>query len=176
MKTKLKKMWIQLTSDRRRFGLFCGLLLVGLLLWARIIVIARPARTAVAQPLIQTAIESSLASDNVTIPVSLQSEPNRNPFSVSQEFFPLVANSTVNAVKTQQTSGGTSENKVVDSLKLEAVMGEMAMIDGRVIQIGDIVGPQHVQEPLRLYSVEGRIVILSAGDRRYELSIAPPHQ
>ena len=76
---KLKRMWLQITADRRRFGLFCGLLLVGLLLWARIIVIARPARTAVAQPLIQTAIEQAMTSDNVNIPVSLQSEPNRNP-------------------------------------------------------------------------------------------------
>jgi hypothetical protein len=176
MKTKLKKMWLQLTTDRRRFGLFCGLLLVGLLLWARIIVIARPARTAVAQPLIQTAIETALASDNVTIPVSLQAEPKRNPFSVNSNTFPFLPDATGENAKTQQISGSSSENDLVQSLKLEAVIGEMAMIDGLVIQIGEIVGPRHVQEPLRLFSVEGRIVILSAGDRRYELSIAPPHQ
>ena len=176
MHKKLKRMWLQITADRRRFGLFCGLLLVGLLLWARIIVIARPARTAVAQPLIQTAIEHAMKSDNVNIPVLLQSEPNRNPFSVNHNTFPFPLDSAGIVTKTKRATQSTSENDVVNSLKLEAVMGEMVMIDGRVIQIGQIVGPRHAQEPLRLFAVEGRIVILSAGDRRYELSIAPPRQ
>jgi len=35
---------------------------------------------------------------------------------------------------------------------------------------------QDVPDPLRLTGLLGRTVIISAGDRRYELSIAPPRR
>ena len=51
--------------------------------------------------------------------------------------------------------------------------GEMAMINGRVIQKGEVVVTQNVPNPLRLTDLSGRSVIISAGERRYELTIAP---
>ena len=169
-------MWQQLTADRRRFGLFCGLLFVGLLLWARIIVIARPARTAVAEQIIETKVAAVLTSDNLTIPVSLEAYPVKNPFSVNDAVFPLQLEMTNNNNDSASSIAYSSESDFVASLKLEAVMGEMAMINGKVVQIGDIVGFSSTKNPLRLEEVQGRTVILSAGNHRYELSIAPPHR
>jgi len=176
MHRKLKRIWQRLTADRKRFGLFCSLLLVGLLLWARIIVIARPARTAVASPVVETVIAAVLTSDIKSIPVTLETEPIKNPFSVSSDVFPMLRGMTDNNSRKHVVIGSSGEIEVVSSLHLDAVMGEMAMIDGQVVQIGDIVGPQNVTEPLRLIEVQGRRVILLAGDRRYELSIAPYHR
>ncbi len=173
MHQKMRKTWQQLTADRRRFGLFCGLLFVGLLLWARIIVIARPARTAVAEPLVETKVATIITSDNIKIPVSLESTPVKNPFSVNDKAFPIQLEMTDNNTIQVHHSNYTNESEYVASLTLEAVMGEMAMINGKVVQIGDVVGLIRSKSPLRLEEVQGRTIILSAGDRRYELSIAP---
>ncbi|MBT4530491.1 MAG: hypothetical protein HOC27_04745 [Phycisphaerae bacterium] len=176
MHSKLKRTWHKITADKRRFGLFCTLLFVGLLLWARIIVIARPARTAIAEPYIETAVATILSSDNKTTKVFLESEPMKNPFSVDSEIFPLLTPSTDNTMPDGQKIEKMSENDIVRSFRLEAVMGKLAMINGQVVKIGDIVGSKTVQEPLRLIDVHGRTVIISAGARRYELSIAPLRQ
>ena len=56
MNVLLLRLWIQATADRKRFGLFGVLLAVGMLLWARIIVISNPPRTAVAVPGGNTAV------------------------------------------------------------------------------------------------------------------------
>ena len=175
MQLNMKRTWQKITADKRRFTLFCTLLFVGLLLWARIIVIARPARTAIAAPSIEIAIASILSSDNIATKVFLESKPLKNPFAVNNEVFPLHHTSTDNIIVDNTLVKNTSENEFIASLKLEAVMGQMAMINGQVVQIGDIVGSKTVKEPLRFVELQGRTVILSAGDRRYELSIAPLH-
>ena len=48
MQLVLRRLWIQITSDRKRFGLLCAMLLIGLLLWGRIIVTSNLPRMAVA--------------------------------------------------------------------------------------------------------------------------------
>ena len=44
----LRRLWIQITSDRKRFGVLCAMLVLGLLLWGRIIVTTNLPRTAMA--------------------------------------------------------------------------------------------------------------------------------
>ena len=175
MHSKMKKTWHTLTADKRRFGLFCALLFVGLLLWARIIVIARPARTAIATPFIETNVATILTSDKVTIPVFLETEPVRNPFAIHVDTFPDQGEQTDNNSTFKPLPMNSGESAFVASLKLEAVMGEMAMINGQVVKIGDIIGPKTTSEPLRFEELQGRTVIISAGERRYELSITPLH-
>jgi hypothetical protein len=50
MQASLRRFWIQLTADRRRFGVLCAVFGVGLLLWARLIIVSNMPRTAVAEP------------------------------------------------------------------------------------------------------------------------------
>ena len=52
MSVLLRRLWIQITADRRRFGVFCALVALGFLLWARIIVISNIPKDAVADPII----------------------------------------------------------------------------------------------------------------------------
>ena len=87
--------------------------------------------------------------------------------------FPLLVEMTDNTDTFVRHTSNPSVSDFVASLKLEAVMGEMAMINGKVVQIGDTVGFSSTKNPLRLEEVQGRTVILSAGNHRYELSIAP---
>ena len=88
MKQKMKQTWQRLIADRKRFGFFCTLLLVALLLWARVIVITRPPRTAVADQSYEQAVAIAEASDNVFIPVQLDVAPLKDPFVVSNVIFP----------------------------------------------------------------------------------------
>ena len=80
----MKRTWQKITADKRRFTLFCTLLFVGLLLWARIIVIARPARTAIAAPSIEIAIASILSSDNIATKVFFGIEAAQEPICCEQ--------------------------------------------------------------------------------------------
>jgi hypothetical protein len=50
MHAAARRIWIQMTADRRRFGLLCVVGAVGLLLWARMIIVANMPRTAIAGP------------------------------------------------------------------------------------------------------------------------------
>jgi|TARA_B100000959_G_scaffold262505_1_gene301005 hypothetical protein len=176
MNKKMRLMWQRITADRRRFGLFCTLLFVGLLLWARIIVIARPPRTAVADSEIAASVEVLATSDKILVPVLLETKPRKNPFTIHRNTFPTGNASTDNNKPLYLDSTLKAEQAIVAGLTLEAIMGRVAMINGRVVQKGDIVVVQNVPDPLRLTDVSGRSVIISAGDRRYELTIASPHR
>ncbi len=176
MHHKMKRTWQRLTADKQRFSLFCVLLFVGLLLWARIIVIARPAKTAIAEPIIETEVAAALISDKIFIPVSLEAEPTKNPFSISTMTFPGIQQSTDNNNVPIHSTNTAEEKNVVSAFNLEAIMGELAMINGQVLQVGDVVGLPKSNDPLRLEEVRRRSVIISAGNRRYELSIAPPRR
>ncbi len=50
MQAALRRFWVQVTADRRRFGVLCVVATIGLLLWARMIIVSNMPRTAVAQP------------------------------------------------------------------------------------------------------------------------------
>lgn len=175
---RIRRAWLQLTNDRKQFGVFCTLLLVGLLLWARIIVIARPPRTAIADEVLSATISSNIASDNhaAIFPIWLDQSPARDPFYVSNDAFPLdMAEADNDAVHTP-ISDQNAEQKTASSLQLEAIMGDLAIIDGVVYHVGQVVSVTTVSDPLTLFEVRRRSVIISAGDRRYELTIASPRR
>jgi hypothetical protein len=167
-----------MTNDRKQFGVFCSLLLVGLLLWARIIVIARPPRTAIADLTTTTTIASNIASDNhkAAFPIWLDQEPSRNPFQVSNDAFPVFTQPTDNVTVQTVNNGNNAEQQAISALELDAIMGDLAMIDGHVFHVGDVVSMSSVPDPLTLDKVDRCSVIISAGDRRYELKIASPRR
>ncbi len=50
MQKKLKFIWFEMTQDKKRFGAMCSLLAVGLLLWARLLILQDVPKTGFAQP------------------------------------------------------------------------------------------------------------------------------
>ena len=176
MRQKTKQTWQRLTADRKRFGFFCSLLLVALLLWARVIVITRPPRTAVADQSFVHVDMIAAASDNIFIPVQLDTIPTRNPFVVSNDIFPRDETRTDNSVILPSDSTDEIVRSLVQGLELEGVMADIAIIDGSVYQLGDTIVGTGLPSQIRVEEVGRRSVILSIGDRRYELTIASPHQ
>ena len=173
MKMQLKRIWHRLTADRRQFGLFCTLCFVALLLWARIIVIERPPKTAVATPVVETVVESIQSGNTQRLYVSLDQEVLRNPFVVNYSAFPAASVTTDNITFQSNEKSQEEYTHSLDGFELEAVMGEIAMINGRVCRIGDVLAGASSHAPLTITSIGGRSVIISAGKNRYELTIAP---
>ena len=48
MTASFRRLWIQITADRKRFGVLCATFGMGLLLWARLIIVSQVPRTAMA--------------------------------------------------------------------------------------------------------------------------------
>lgn len=197
MNLQLRRMWLQLTSDRKRFGLLLGAVLVGLLLWTRIIVVSNLPRTAVAedgdgaQAGLKTSVPSSAASaSKAAIEIAVPAALTRDPFVISPDYFPkptaLVEMHqeagksqppTVEDAEQLQARRTTQLRALVERFKLEAAMakGEMAVISGKAYRQGDVVAGDG-SEPVKfqLVEVRHRSVILECEDRQFELKMATP--
>ncbi|MEE9130124.1 MAG: hypothetical protein V3T84_08905 [Phycisphaerales bacterium] len=196
----LRRLWIQLTADRRRFGALCATALLGLLLWARIIVTSNLPRTAVADE--SAAARDDRNSDGARPPavsdnrrrapvnVQLAEFPIRDPFLISDQYFPKPTSLDVlpqDQAKLQERPAEISRDPealvatqlrgLVGRFTLEAVMQgrPMAIINGRTHQLGDwipAVGNAAVR--FRLVDVRYRSVVLECEGHRFELKMEPP--
>jgi hypothetical protein len=187
------QIWLRLTADRRRFGALCAAVMVGLLLWARVIIIARVPREAVAEPPVEAAPEKSASApaDNprrTTRAVELDAQPRHDPFLISSAYFPRNAALDPEAGKLrgepaeELDRSGTREYAFVRGLaelfELEAVMTgspKMAVISGQTWQLEDAIpAPGHPHVLFQLVEVKPRSVVLAHGRHRFELTIAAP--
>lgn len=165
MPVALRRLWIQMTADRRRFGLFCAMLGVGLLLWARLIIITNTPRTVVADDKAQQSSQSAKSSKASTpaaspsttaverpktpLRVVLATSPQRDPFVISNEHFPR----PVVGVGMEEERGKSAPKQTEDSLqaryarlaerlKLEAILSPgggqpLVVINGKTYRIND---------------------------------------
>jgi hypothetical protein len=109
MQSSIRRFWIRLTADRKRFGILCAALMIGLLLWARLIVVSQPPRMALAEPTDASATASTTGenspgaagadnakpgkrtgsrADGSPISVELSAKPSHDPFVISPIYFP----------------------------------------------------------------------------------------
>lgn len=168
MHVQLRRFWIQATSNRKRFGVLCVMVCVGMLLWARLIVVSRMPRTAIADdPEAAAAMAGVNSSTSATKDRSLARgampqrieffrTPHRDPFVISPQFLPKTnpidpsSQTTGNSPKLLQNPVEESAQAqaritaqlqaAADGLKLEAaVAGSMAVINGRTFRVGDLV-------------------------------------
>ncbi len=196
----LRRLWIQLTADRRRFGALCATVLLGLLLWSRIIVTSNLPRTAVADE--SAAASEDRSSDGPSSPgvsdnrrrapvnVQLAEFPIRDPFLISDQYFPKPTSLDVlpqdqaklleRPAEISRDPGAlraTQLRALVGRFSLEAVMQgrPMAVISGRTFQLGDSI-PAVENEAVRfqLTAVRPRSVVLECEGHRFELKMESP--
>ncbi len=195
----LRRFWIQITADRKRFGILCGMLLLGLLLWGRLIVTSDVPRTAVAKPA-QTddpkpapGVKAAASSDKPPprpIRVALARTPVRDPLVINPRHFPKPTSVDILTQDEAKLLGEAAENvreaesrleeqlqELVDRFKLEAVMrgGPIAVISGRTYQLHDRVpAVGNDQMEFELVEVRRRSVILECEGRRFEVTMDYP--
>lgn len=92
MLNPLQSGWTWLTASRKRFSLVLSLVIVGLLLWSRLIMLSNLPRTAIA--------EEEASSDKPSLP-SVQEKsdfrPNGAPHASLEDETPSVSNSSPDA-------------------------------------------------------------------------------
>ena len=188
MMQRLSMIWrrltIQMTADRRKFGVLCALTALGLLFWARIIVINNLPRTVLAEDGSQLvaegqASENTGTSENQPLDVRvvvLDATPERDPFSLSASWYPKKQEPSSLSPERPKSTPSTSEDpeQAISRLRLEAVMQgiPMAVISGRTYRPGDWIDEEEVSR-IRFFLVEvrRRSVLLEHGGRQFELSL-----
>jgi len=193
---------MQLTADRRRIGILAACVMVGLLLWARIIIVSNMPRTAVANE--SASSNGSAKNENPSLPapgdqeghapratqtVELSAAPGRDPFVISTQYFPKAT--PVTALDPDPNKSGSDQAEdaeqiearkvahlqaLISKLRLEAAMGsDIAVISGKSYRRGDeIAGSDGERIGLVLAEVKQRSVILDCEGRRFELKMASP--
>ncbi len=196
MVVALKRLWIQISMDKRRLGFLCIAVSIGLLLWARVIVIAKMPRQAVADDpgkstdSAQRETSPADASEREKSTVALDRLPNRNPFVISPAYFPESTPVTDLRIEEEKSEPEQVEDQdhararllvelgeLVKRFSLEAVMtgSPMAVISGETYRLGDwIPAIDHEQVRFQLVEVRPRSVILAYEDHRFQIRIADP--
>jgi hypothetical protein len=199
MMVTLRRYWLQLTADKKKFTVLCVMIGLGLLLWARLIVISNMPRTAVAEDAAQASAAAPTApapnvSDNrggTAVPVALAEQPERDPFVISAAHFPKPAPVDGLASEAEKSSSQQAEDPeaaelrlrarlqgLVDQLTLDAAMtgASLAVIDGATYRTGSRVpaGTGDEQVTFLLEEVRQRSVALVYEGRRFELKMSRP--
>jgi len=195
--SSMRRLWIHLTADRRKFAMLCAAVSMGLLLWARLLVVSNYPRTALAEPVDAPAAtdeggrgakNAALAEPQVRI--ALDGRVTRDPFRIDASAFPLPIEESGSRADVEKSIAEPAENQseiarrlmaraqsLADELSIEAVMptAALAVIDGRTIRVGETfsVGRDEMVEFL-LHEVRQRSVILGVGDHRFEVSMRLP--
>ena len=180
----LRRFMVTLTADRRKFGVFCALLTLGLLFWARIIVIKNLPRTVMADgegvaALVDSGAPSDGQSDkngSEVRSVSLDLQPERDPFLLNDAYFPDSEKPASELGDGRKSPPSSSEEpeQAISRLHLEAVMqgNPMAVISGRTYRPGDWIqagGTESLQ--FMLLEVRRRSVVLEHAGRHFELRL-----
>jgi hypothetical protein len=197
----LRRLWVRINAERRQAGVLAAILVLGMLLWARIIVISNVPRMAVADPAEKSGAESKEAaqgSENARshnrsqpkVRIELADSPDRDPFVISPRHFPRPiiegdlppeagksdAQQAEDPVQTE-TRQVARLRALVGTLKLEAVMRgtPVAVLNGTKYQLGQMVSVAGEKEiRFTLVEVRSRSVILGYRDYRFELEMASP--
>ncbi len=197
----LRRLWIQLTADPKRLGVLCTALLLGLLLWTRLIVVSNPPRTAVAddpggakkseKPRADATKAHASQTFGVREPVAIElsTAPERDPFVISPAHFPkptlvtetapVVSKSELEAVEDPMQVEArrlAQMRATADTLKLEAAIGgSMAVINGKTYRAGQWIDQRAGESHrFRLVEVKQRSVILECDGRLFEVHMAGP--
>ncbi len=195
MLVTLRRLWVQITSDRKRFGLLCAMLALGMLLWGRIIVTSSLPRTAVAgeDDPIQGADGSPGGTPGLSdkhrgppVSVTLARLPRRDPFTVSDKHFPKPTSVEVLPQDDPKSGPDATENTDrverlmqrlrahVNRFTLEAVMQgrPMAVINSKTYrQYSWIPAVGNDDIRFQLVEVGHRSVILECEGRRFKLNM-----
>ncbi len=179
-----RRLMVQLTADRRKVGVLCALLVLGLLFWARIIVIKNLPRTALAEQGVAVidpdpGSENSATSENsahAVRTVVLDSVPARDPFTLSGSWFPKIEEPSSVSGDVPKSGPTSSEDpmQAISRLRLEAVMqgSPLAVISGRTYRPGDWIDVDGLK--FVLVEVRRRSVLLEHAGRHFELRLNSP--
>ena len=198
----IKRLWIQLTADRKRFAALCTCAAAGLLLWARLILVSDMPRTVLADPDSGEVGAIGGDGDGRTAPdrgansahyqrgvsqiITLDVNPRRDPFELPSQIFPKPIKTNGNGEGTLTPATGQSEihlakhiellREQVRSYKLGGSLPEhgLALINGETYSQGDVVFTSELGINVVLGDIDQRHVTLIIGNHRESLRMSNP--
>jgi hypothetical protein len=203
MMLMLRRFWIQLTADPKKFGALCVVLGIGLLLWARLIVVSQPPRTAMANepstmpgakaaarlPATSHSTKEPGSSSRAAVHIEMASTPAHDPFVISPRYFPKSSQIAESPKEPSKSLAQPAEEPQTiearllarlqsnaDRFKLEAAIGgNMAVISGKTYRVGDTLQGSHdALVTFTLIEIKQRSVILECEGHRLELQMTLP--
>lgn len=198
-----RRVWVQLTADRRRFRALlvtagvAGILWMkplGLLLWARLRLLADIPRTAMAEPGLMTDAggpPEGLTPSPAPLRIVLDEEPRHDPFVVSDRDFPRPTPGPVIPEEPDKSASERAEGSIpahtglarqlqaiVASFKLEAAMQgnpPVAVINGQTFRPGDtIASPDAPEVAFGIVSIGSRTVTVESQGYEFTIRMASP--
>ena len=163
MKRKLNRMWRQVTADKKKFGILCTMMAVGLLLWGRLILLEDVPKIATADPNAQqqnaadqnqpegqaTAEKAPVLPPLPVVQASLSEDLTLNLFAFRHNRYkPLPSDeSDGTGVQSSHTADDKEERKrelveMARGLRLQSVIqgkSPAIVINGEVLRVGDSI-------------------------------------
>lgn len=185
----LKAIWIRLTIDKRRFGVLCSLLGLGLLLWARLILATDLPKMAIADSAAPAPVKTSNKRQRPLVNITLDESTDRDPFVIDARTFPSLQDPNPDLPDPGKSGSEPAEDpeqvesrllrqyrSIVDALRLDACMptAGLVVIEGERYRVGDQLPVATPGQRLVVAEVRQRSVVLDAGDRRFELKMGIP--
>lgn len=178
-KDQLKQLANTLTADKKKLVMMLVLVMVGLLLWGRLLLKQVP-RSAIADQPVKAADAGQGQSDNFrttpvqrrTVFVNLSNDVVRDIFALDRSFYDKIQDESENNGSEKSHSNNAEEIEDPDEpqldleeLTLDALMGEVVVINGQVVKLGKRIGGW------KLISIGHRHVVLQWKDKQVELKM-----
>lgn len=201
MTVMFRRLWIQLTADRRRFGILCAAVSVLLLFWARLIIISNAPRTVMADESKTTANQPvevreptkgrADKTSSEARQIALHRVPSRDPFVIPQKHFPLPKPDEPLVPEAGKSGPKKAEDPLQAALRRKAELRSlvdrftldgcflskppMAVISGKTYRPGDeIPGIDNAQIRFKLVEVRQGIVTLEFEGHQFPLKMDSP--
>lgn len=197
MSLVFRRLWIQLTADKRRFRALVTVLAVGMVVWAkpmglfiwtRLRMVTSIPRTAMAEE--GAVLQAPLAPPKLApvLDVSLDNQINRDPFEVNEAAFPkpIISHDlgdrdgksnppSADELHEAELRFTTQLRDLAATLRLEALMSglPMAVINGVTVRLGESIVPEGADSiAFRLTEIRERSVVLESHGRLFELEMS----
>jgi hypothetical protein len=192
MSASVRRLWIQLTADRRKFWILCVCVMAGLLLWARLIIVSQPPRMAIADdagPSVTDRVgargrvpgadnagsrtghsSTDPKAQRAPIRVELSAIPVQDPFVISPLYFPKPSSFT----ESTQQAGKSSTEAAEEAEQIEARMTSQIRALADRLKLEAAVGGSMAVIGGRTYRVGDRIQ--GAPNSPFEFTLAEIRQ
>ena len=178
-KQKLDRLIATLTADKKKLMMMLALVMVGLLLWGRLLLKPVP-RSAIADPDPKITDVGDGPSNNQSRPhvdrptvfVDLSDHAVRDIFAMDSSFYERIQSDTENTGPEKSDPGNADNTEDpdrpqlgLDELTLDALMGNVVVINGQVVKPGRKIGGWE------LIKIGHRHVVLQWKDEQVELKM-----
>ena len=167
-----RRLTVRLTADRKRFTVLCMLTAIALVFWTRLILHDRVGQVAMADEQASVAVVDPIINRlPVPVRVVLPGKPERNPFSVSSVFFPVIEETSIALPNSPKLGAKTTDltAEAASSLRLGATLPpNAAVIDGVTVRVGQAVSGV-LDGRFELVEVHRRHAVLEAQGRQFVL-------